>query len=55
VPYIIYEGYLESNLQCGVNKTSSEKKKLLYTKNTYILKLLLNVVTTESETLVRRW
>jgi hypothetical protein len=41
-----YEGYLESNLQQAVNKTSNEKK------NTYILKLLLNIVTARMEALV---
>jgi hypothetical protein len=43
---------LESNLWRAVNKTSNEKKKYLYTKNTYILKLLLNVVTAGIEALV---
>jgi hypothetical protein len=48
--YTTYEGYSESNLQWAVNKTSREKKKL-YT-NTYVLKLLLNLVTTRTEALV---
>jgi hypothetical protein len=40
---VLYKGYSESNLRWAVNKTSNEKK-MLYTKNMYILKLLLNVV-----------
>jgi hypothetical protein len=48
---IFYEGYSESNLWQAVNKTSN-KKKLLFTKNTYILKLLLNIVTARIEALV---
>jgi hypothetical protein len=47
----MYEGYSESNFLWAVNKTSHDKK-LLYTKNTYILKLLLNAVTVEIKTLV---
>jgi hypothetical protein len=43
-----YEGYSESNLY----KMPSEKKKLLYTKNMYILKLLLSIVTAGIEALV---
>jgi hypothetical protein len=45
-----YEGYSESNLRWAVNKTM--RKNLLYLKNTYILKLLLNVVTAGIEALV---
>jgi hypothetical protein len=47
-----YEGYSESSLWWAVKKTSNEKKILLYTKNKYILKLLLNVVTAWIEALV---
>jgi hypothetical protein len=46
-----YEGYSESNLRRAVNRTSNEKM-LLYTKNTWILKLLLSVVTAGIEALV---
>jgi hypothetical protein len=49
--FTTYEGYLESNLLWAVNKTSNEKKKL-YAKNTYLLKLALNTVTTGTEALV---
>jgi hypothetical protein len=45
---IIYEGYSESSLQGAVNKTSNEKKKLLYKE--YIIQLLLNVVSVRTET-----
>jgi hypothetical protein len=49
----IYRGYLECNLQWAVNKTRNEKDKiLLYTKDLYILELLLNIVTAEIEALV---
>jgi hypothetical protein len=44
-------GYSESNLLSAVNKTSNDKKKLLYTQNTCILKLLLSVVTAGIEVL----
>jgi hypothetical protein len=37
-----YKGYSESNLQWAVKKTSNEEEKMLYRKNKYILKLLLN-------------
>jgi hypothetical protein len=49
----VYEGYSESNLWWAINKTSNEKK-ILYTKNTYILKLFLNVVTAGIEELSSR-
>jgi hypothetical protein len=49
---VMYKSYAESNLQWVVNKTSNEKKFMLCTKNTYIIKLLLNIVTTEIETLI---
>jgi hypothetical protein len=44
-----YEDYSETNLQWAVNKRSNEEKNA---KNTYILKLLLNTVTTGIEALV---
>jgi hypothetical protein len=47
-----YMSYSGSNLRCPVNKTSNEKN-ILYTKNTYILKLLL--VTAEIEALAISW
>jgi hypothetical protein len=47
---LVYEGYSESNLRWAVNK--SNEKKLLYTKNTYILRLLVNVVTPGIEAVV---
>jgi hypothetical protein len=47
----IYKGYSESKLQWAVNKTS-KKKKILYTKNTYIHKLFLNSVAAGTEALV---
>jgi hypothetical protein len=47
--------YSESSLQWwAVNKTCNEKKNLLYTKNTYILKWLLNVVTARIEAVAWR-
>jgi hypothetical protein len=51
---VLYEGYLESNLWWAVNKTSNEKKMLLYKKyiHTYILKLFLNIVTARIEALI---
>jgi hypothetical protein len=49
---IKYEGYSESNLWWTVNKTSNERKNILYTKNMYVLKLLLNIVTAGIEALV---
>jgi hypothetical protein len=48
----IYEVYSESNVRWSVNKTSNEKRILLYTKYACILKLLLNVVTAGIEALV---
>jgi hypothetical protein len=51
----IYEGYSESNLRWAVNKTCNEKKNVLYTYNTYILKILLNVLTVGIEALVVSW
>jgi hypothetical protein len=47
----IHEGYLESNLRYTVNRTRNGKK-ILYTKNTYTLKLLLNIITAKTEALV---
>jgi hypothetical protein len=47
----MYKGYSKSNLLCAVNKTTIEKKFIIY-KNTYILKLLLRIVTTGNEALV---
>jgi hypothetical protein len=44
-------GYSENNLRRAVNKTSN-LKKVLYTKNIYTLKLLLNIVTAGIEALV---
>jgi hypothetical protein len=41
----MYEGYLESNLWSAVNK----RINVLYTKDIYILKLCLNIVTTRTE------
>jgi hypothetical protein len=49
--YVTYESYSESNFRWAVNKTSSEKK-LLLTKNMYILKLLLNLITSGIEALI---
>jgi hypothetical protein len=46
----IHEGYSESNFRGAVNKTNKEKK-LLYIRNTYILKLLMNLVTAGIEAL----
>jgi hypothetical protein len=48
----IYEGYSESNLQRAVNKKVMRKYILFYTKNTYIIKVILNVVTPGIEVLV---
>jgi hypothetical protein len=45
-------GYSESNLWWPVNKTGNEKKNVLYTKNTHIFKLLINIVTAEIEALI---
>jgi hypothetical protein len=45
-------GYSESNLRWAVTKTSNEKQILLYTRNTYILQLLLKVVTAGTEAFV---
>jgi hypothetical protein len=49
--YVMYQSYSESNLRWSVNKTSNEKMNY-YVKNTYILKLLLNLVTAGIEALV---
>jgi hypothetical protein len=49
---LLNEGYLEGNLSWALNKTNNEKKQLLYTKNRYILKSLLYIVTTTTEALV---
>jgi hypothetical protein len=49
---VMYKSYAESNFQWTVNKTSNEKKIMLCKKNTYIIKLLLNIVTTGTETLI---
>jgi hypothetical protein len=48
----MYVGYSESNLQWAVNKTSNDKKIIMYQTNTYILKLLLNVVNAGIQALV---
>jgi hypothetical protein len=48
----MYEAYSESKLQRAVKKTSMRKKNVFNTENKYILKLLLNVVTTWIEALV---
>jgi hypothetical protein len=45
-----YEVYSESNLSWAVNKTM--RKKLLYRSSTYIIKLLLSIVTAGTEALV---
>jgi hypothetical protein len=50
-PWTRYRGYSRSNLRWTVKKTSNEKR-ILYIKITYILKLLLNVVTAGIEALV---
>jgi hypothetical protein len=48
----MYEGYSKSNLRWAVKKTSIEKKKFIYTKNMYILKLVLSIVTAGIEAIV---
>jgi hypothetical protein len=48
---LFYKGISENNLRRPVNKTNNEKE-LLYTRNTYILKLLFNVVIAGIKTLV---
>jgi hypothetical protein len=50
--YSRIRGYSQTNLRWGVNKRSNEKKMFFYTKNMYILKLLLNIVTAGTELLV---
>jgi hypothetical protein len=50
--FVLYKGYLESNLQWAVNKTNSEEKILLYAKNIYIFKILLNIYTAAIEVFV---
>jgi hypothetical protein len=47
-PVKIHEGYSESNLRWA----NKGKKKRLYTKYAYILKILLNVVTIATDTLI---
>jgi hypothetical protein len=47
----IYEGYSESKLCLAVNKTSNGKKYYIQ-KNTYVLKLLISVVTAGIEAFV---
>jgi hypothetical protein len=47
-----YADYCEGNLRWAVNKTRNAKTMLLYTKNTHIPKLLLNLVAVGIETLV---
>jgi hypothetical protein len=47
----MYKGYLESNSD-GLLTKQAMRKNLLYTKNTYILKLLLNIFTVGNEALV---
>jgi hypothetical protein len=46
-----YEGYSESNLRWAVKNKHWEKTFIMY-KKTYILKLLLNIVTAEIEAFV---
>jgi hypothetical protein len=45
-PCLTYKGYLESKLGLTVNK---RREKQLYTKNIYVIQLLLYVVTTRTE------
>jgi hypothetical protein len=48
-----FKGYSENKLQSVVNKTSKGGKTFYFTqKNMYILKVLLNIVTTGIEALV---
>jgi hypothetical protein len=49
--YLIYDGYSESNLRWAV-KTQTIRKKLLYTKNMYMLKLLIKAVSVGIEALL---
>jgi hypothetical protein len=48
----VYQGYSESHFRWVDNKTSNEKKKYYAQKEKYKLKLLLNLVTAETEALV---
>jgi hypothetical protein len=49
---VIYEGYLKSNLQWAVNKTSNKEQIIVYKKYVHTRKLVLNIVTVEIEALV---
>jgi hypothetical protein len=42
--FVLYTGYLETNLQSAATKQAMSKKVYYMQKNTYIFKLLLNIV-----------
>jgi hypothetical protein len=52
IPRLIYYVRVIRKVTCGDLLTKQAMKKILYAKNTYILKLLLNIVTGGTETLV---
>jgi transposase len=56
VQVVTYEGYSESNLRWAVKKKQDRRRNiLLYTKVSYISRLLLDIITLWNEALVLGW